>query len=192
VGKAELINMGKDEQDVAKTSGLAMSLDSEAAEQSADDSDENDVEARLLATRKEFEEEREKKTEEKKDLYLQVSFMLFELPCLSLVDVRAMIECCLVSVALAAMLYLLSQYCFIYFKQVAVLQQYLASILLHCADLTRLTVPPTSRWMVIFSARQRTTTCHGFKPTWKHRCVLVRVYLSVFVCNHSINLGALR
>jgi len=71
VGKAELINMGKDEQDVAKTSGLAMSLDSEAAEQSADDSDENDVEARLLATRKEFEEEREKKTEEKKDLYLQ-------------------------------------------------------------------------------------------------------------------------
>jgi len=123
VGKAELINMGKDDQDVAKTSGLAMSLDSEeAAEQSADDSDENDVEARLLATRKEVEEEREKKTEEKKDLYLQVSFMLFELPCLSLVDVQVMIECCLASVALAAMLYLLSQYCFSNFKQVAVLQ----------------------------------------------------------------------
>jgi len=69
-GLAHKAGMSHEEKEVDKTIDLVMSLDS-GAEMPADENEDSVVEARLLATRKGFEEEREKKTEEKKDLYLQ-------------------------------------------------------------------------------------------------------------------------
>lgn len=164
-GLAHKAGMSHEEKEVDKTIDLVMSLDS-GAEMPADENEDSVVEARLLATRKGFEEEREKKTEEKKDLYLQVFRMLSSRLARPSSSAHIIVATLLRLLAYFASL---SRTCHVITPFLFTSPRTFAAVsdISYVYDLTH--GNSTSRLMVISSARQHTTISHGFRPTWNRR-----------------------